>query len=107
MCDSASKHIALALYTTPGLQCLKSVRKSAVSGKPNDRRAFPPDPRDQGRLVCTGIAENVISSDVARMEPIPLRFVSSRIPPYSHRMPAVRVFDRALSSAVVRVERPT
>jgi hypothetical protein len=38
---------------------------SAMSGKPEDRRATPPDPRDQGRLVCTGIAEGALLVHVA------------------------------------------
>lgn len=41
----------------------QSVRKSATSGKPEDRRAFPPDPRDQGRSVRTGIAEDALLSE--------------------------------------------
>ena len=40
----------------------QSVRKSATSGKPEDRRAFPPDPWDQGRSVRTGIAEDALLS---------------------------------------------
>lgn len=38
----------------------QSVRKSATSGKPEDRRAFPPDPWDQGRSVRTGTAEDAL-----------------------------------------------
>jgi len=38
----------------------ESVCKSAASGKPDDRRAFPPDPRDQGRSVRIGTAEGAM-----------------------------------------------
>ncbi len=33
---------------------------SAICGKPKDLRAYPPDPKDQGRLMRTGMAEDTI-----------------------------------------------